>query len=203
MANHDANGSSGAVSCVVARGAGGGSRVAGEAGTIASLYQGVLAAFEHTPALALVVTAAVLVLPLAIVGALVRRLATFRIPAADTDGTAPVPRTSDRTGFAPPRRVWLEHIDGETVRRYALTTEVTRIGREADNDILLHGTGIHRYHAAITRTADLDHYAVALSGDGAHDMQINGRGSQRRRLRDGDVIGIGSDTLTFRAAPIS
>jgi hypothetical protein len=181
----------------------GASEVAGVAGTSASLYQGLLAAFEHTPALALVVAAAVLVLPLAIVGALVRRLTAFRIPAADVDNTAHAAVAADRTGFARPSRVWLELQEGETVRRYALTSEVTRIGREADNDIRLRGDGIHRYHAAITRTADLDHYAVSLSGDGAHDMQINGEGMQRRRLRDGDVIGIGGDTLTFRAAPIS
>lgn len=172
-----------------------------EAITLESLLQGVRAAFEHAPALALVVAVALLAVPTAIVGVVVRFVAA-RVGPSRQVAPSPIPSPEDRTGFAPPRRVWLERSDSDAVSRYAITAEVTRIGREADNDITLSDEAAHRYHAAITRTADLDHYAVSLGGEGAGDMRINGTTTARHRLRDGDVIAIGGEKLTFRAKRI-
>lgn len=168
----------------------------GEAATIASLKDSLLAAFAHAPALSLVVVVAALVVPLAFAGAIVR-FAMQRSAAAHAEAAeAPL---ADRTGYAPPRRVWLERGARDAGERHEIVRELTRIGSAADNDIRIDGATAARYHAAITRTAERDHYAVALSGD-ARDLRVNGKPAARVRLRDGDAIIIAGETMTFRAA---
>lgn len=169
----------------------------GEAATIASLKDSLLAAFAHAPALSLVVVVAALVVPLAFAGAIVR-FAMQRSAAAHAAEAAEAP-LEDRTGYAPPRRVWLDRGVRDAGERHEIVRELTRIGSAADNDIRIDGATAARYHAAITRTAERDHYAVALSGD-ARDLRVNGKPAARVRLRDGDVIIIAGETMTFRAA---
>lgn len=156
------------------------------------------AAYEHTPALALVVAGAAFSLLLALTGVVIRFVAGLRAASAET--MLPQPAAGDRTGFAPPRRVWLE--TGEQgASRYAIAAEVTRIGREPDNDIRLDTPGADRYHASITRTPELDHYLVALNAEG-RGLRVNGETTARRRLRDGDIIDIAGVSLRFRATPL-
>lgn len=156
------------------------------------------AAYEHTPALALVVAGAAFSLLLALTGVVIRFVAGLR--TASAEALLPQPAAEDRTGFAPPRRVWLE--TGEQgASRYAIAAEVTRIGREPDNDIRLDTPGADRYHASITRTPELDHYLVALNAEG-RGLRVNGETTARRRLRDGDIIDIAGVSLRFRAAPL-
>lgn len=169
----------------------------GEAATIASLKDSLLAVFAHAPALSLVVVAAALVVPLAFAGAIVR-FAMQRSAAARTAEVSEVPLV-DRTGYAPPRRVWLERGAGAASECHEIVRELTRIGSAADNDIRIDGSAAARYHAAISRTAERDHYAVALSGD-ARDLRVNGKPAARVRLRDGDVVSIAGESMTFRAA---
>lgn len=167
----------------------------------------VRSAHRHTPALALGITVAILALPLVAIGALVRVLSPPAPQAAraEADGEdapdpfgAPSSRSPgryDRTGLARPRRVWLER-EGDG-GEHALTREMTRIGSAADNEVRIARRGVERYHAAIARTPEFDHYLVALTAD--VPTSLNGTAVSRRRLRDRDVIAVGEVRLVFRA----
>lgn len=174
---------------------------------------------QHTPAIALGLGVAALAVPLVVLGAVARWLAPDQEPASDgaealsgsdedaavdvkgrpTTPVTPVVNAGDRTGHAWPARVWLVRDAATGAERHGITSELTRIGREADNEICIDGTGVDRYHAAISRTPEFDHYLVAISGDAACPTEVNGSRVLRQRLRHGDVIGIGEARLTFCA----
>ena len=88
------------------------------------------------------------------------------------------------------------HIMNATSRpRIALRSEMFRIGREEDNDVRLTEAEVHRYHAAILRE-DLGSYRIAdLTGDAGHGVRVNGQPTADMRLRDGDVIELGTGQL--------
>jgi len=72
----------------------------------------------------------------------------------------------------------------------------TRLGRAADNDIVLRDPQVSRYHATITFTGA--EWTIVDPGS-ANGTTVNGvRIDQPRQLRHGDVIAIGSEQLVFQ-----
>ncbi|MEO1281254.1 MAG: FHA domain-containing protein [Pseudomonadota bacterium] len=75
--------------------------------------------------------------------------------------------------------------------------DLLRIGREADNDIVLGSKTVHRYHAVIRRTRDAGYVLVDLSGTGGNGVHLNGERILDGQLRDGDQIVLGTARLKF------
>jgi tetratricopeptide (TPR) repeat protein len=83
---------------------------------------------------------------------------------------------------------------GQIVRQIPLQDEV-RIGRAADNDLVLGGTAAARHHARVYQQDE--HYFVANIGNG-HSTWVNGIALiGQRRLRAGDRILIADTELIF------
>ena len=71
----------------------------------------------------------------------------------------------------------------------------TRLGRAADNDVVLRDPQASRYHAAITLSGS--EYVLADLGS-ANGTVLNGvRIGQPCGLHDGDLIAIGAEQLRF------
>lgn len=79
--------------------------------------------------------------------------------------------------------------------QYQLNKPVTRIGREADNDIMIpHDDRASRYHAEIRRDGGAYTVRDLNSTNGTY---INDRRVSQQTLTNGDRIRIGSANLTF------
>jgi hypothetical protein len=88
---------------------------------------------------------------------------------------------------------------GELLR---LAAQVTRIGRNPDNDIRLPDASVHRYHALIERTSDDEFVITDLSGKEGNGLRVNGERLERAHLVDGDIIELGRTRLKFESVPI-
>lgn len=83
--------------------------------------------------------------------------------------------------------------------RFAILNDMLRIGREEDNDVRIAEAAVHRYHAAILRE-DFGCYRITdLSGGEGNGVRVNGQPCEDVRLRDGDLIELGSGRLRFHA----
>lgn len=158
----------------------------------------------RAPALALGLGVAALAIPMAVLAWLLRW--SLRVPHADANprsmALAPsVDRPDDTTGFARPRRAWIEgKLDGAEFRR-DLKPGLTRIGRESDNEIAIATAHkLERYHAAIEHTWEYDIYICDLTNGANERVRVNGRCCARRRLRDGDRVSCPGIAFTFRIA---
>lgn len=79
---------------------------------------------------------------------------------------------------------------------YYLSQSVTRIGRAADSDLVVHDDKqVSRYHAEIRREGGAYVLRDLQSRNGTH---VNGRPVTTHRLRDGDQIAVGQARLTYR-----
>ncbi|MEE8409343.1 MAG: sigma 54-interacting transcriptional regulator, partial [Myxococcota bacterium] len=79
-------------------------------------------------------------------------------------------------------------------KRFPLFKNITRIGSDPSADVTLDASDVAADHAHILRERDA--YVVASLGRG-RALVVNGKKEKRAKLRDGDVIGIGSIDLTF------
>ncbi|MEM1371502.1 MAG: FHA domain-containing protein [Pseudomonadota bacterium] len=97
-------------------------------------------------------------------------------------------------------KAWLvvERDDAESDTFAIDGRQLTRIGREPDNDVVLTSQTVHRYHAAIRKTRGDGLILVDLSGDSGNGVYVNGRRVVDAQLRDGDEIFLGTAKLTFR-----
>lgn len=77
-----------------------------------------------------------------------------------------------------------------------LDQEITRVGRAADNDLVLSHHAVSRHHAEIRRQDDGFVIVDTASKNGTYR---NGERIERASLRDGDRIQMGSLMLVFRA----
>lgn len=102
--------------------------------------------------------------------------------------TAPLP--SARSG-------WLE-VERPAPRRVSLTTELHRIGRDADSDTRVTGPHIAATHALIRRTPEREFHLIDVSGEASPIVEVNGQPCRRTALRDGDRIAVGGTSLVFR-----
>lgn len=98
--------------------------------------------------------------------------------------------------------VWID-VDGPGRRRLRIAGELIRIGRDEENDLRLEDPNVHRHHALIQRTSDAEFVIVDVSGVRGNGVAVNGRRLARARLRDGDLIELGTSRVRFRCEPIS
>ncbi len=146
--------------------------------------------YRRSPA-AIAVAAAGLALPLlGLVMLIARRIA--RAIARHRTTPAYLAAPSPQAGTA-----WLE-LDGATHRRMHLRAELSRIGRDADNDLTVTGPGIAATHAIIQRTPERDYLVVDVSGDIDPGLTVNGARCRHATLVDGDRIAFGPAAVTFR-----
>lgn len=158
--------------------------------------------YHRAPMLVLVLTALVVLPPLAVAGLALRR--QRRSP----DSTVLISRPSLRTGkrggalgaelSAWPTEAWIDAVG----QRYVIGRAMLRIGREADNDICLAEKTVHRYHAVIRRSTDGEVIVTDVSGAGGNGVLVNGGRVGEGRLKPGDVITIGEVRLNFDERPI-
>lgn len=120
-------------------------------------------------------------------GRLARRRAALR-----EQGSA-APRTAEHN----PNLAWLqvEHRGTPPLR----LGELVRIGCSADCDLALGDSGVADIHALIQRTPDSEFVIFDVSDADEGGLTVNGKLSSRRRLRDGDRIGIGTAHVVFHA----
>ncbi len=76
-----------------------------------------------------------------------------------------------------------------------LSKPLTTIGRRTMNDIIVADPSVSRTHAEVTALRDGGFEIRDLGG--RHPVRVNGQTASRRRLRDKDLIEIGSSTLLF------
>ncbi len=90
---------------------------------------------------------------------------------------------------------WLVISQGDQVgTRFRLGTDVTTIGRDGTNDVVLDDPEAGRRHAQIRRGPD-GYQLTDL--DSRNGTRINGRSVTRQILRQGDTIEIGATRLSF------
>lgn len=110
-------------------------------------------------------------------------------PAAEA---APEPARSPVVETGPPAVVLLS--DGQPVRTLAVERRV-RIGRQADNDLVIADPGVSRHHAEITNERGTCTLRDLGSTNGT---LVNGAKVKQHALQDGDLITVGSTVVEFR-----
>jgi hypothetical protein len=107
------------------------------------------------------------------------------VPA--TDRTAVLVRPAARTR----PEAWLELPDGGTVR---LTHPRLRLGRAADNDLVIEHESVSRHHAEVRRVDD-QYVLVDLAS--TNGTRVEGEIVQQRPLRSRETVHIGAVPLRF------
>jgi hypothetical protein len=126
----------------------------------------------------------------------------FRITAEAVALERPQRRESvdDRAGVAPRSRAATEEPclvlldDDRPVRTVPIGRRV-RIGRQADNDLVVTDPGVSRHHAEVTNERSMCTLRDLGSTNGT---LINGTRVNEHALRDGDRIQLGSSVVEFR-----
>jgi two-component system cell cycle response regulator len=79
-------------------------------------------------------------------------------------------------------------------RRFPITTDELRIGRGADNDIVIDMDNVSRVHARVRRSADgiVVEDMGSTNGSYVNDLEV-----KQDRLRNGDLIKVGGAILKF------
>ena len=99
-----------------------------------------------------------------------------------------------------PGRAWLDvHAEGR-IRRMNLAGELTRIGRDDDNELPLRSEAVAPCHALIRRTLEAEYLIVDVSRQDGTGLTVNGRRRAWCTLTDGDRIELGPTTVTFHRA---
>ncbi len=124
--------------------------------------------------------------------------------AAGPDATPPPAASTDtrvyRRAPGSPRIRIQAGPPGAAGREFALDRPVMTIGRRADQDIVLHDSGVSRAHARIEMTPD---GASIVDLDSTNGTLVNGHPVRTARvaLRPGDRIQVGTVLLEYVAGP--
>jgi pSer/pThr/pTyr-binding forkhead associated (FHA) protein len=122
------------------------------------------------------------------VGAAIPTEQTVALPAGSKRQVAPAAR---RPVLRPP---FLELATDGEVAEYPLKTTVA-IGRSQDNDVVIDDIEVSRRHALLSWA---DGEATIRDLNSANGTTVNGQSiSTNRPLRNGDVIGLGTTSLTY------
>jgi hypothetical protein len=104
----------------------------------------------------------------------------------------PVPTAPPRAETGEPSLVLIT--DGNAVKTLAVSRRV-RIGRQADNDLVVVDPGVSRHHAEVIN----ENGACTLHDLGStNGTYVNGSVVTEHALRDGDRISLGSTVVEFR-----
>lgn len=111
---------------------------------------------------------------------------------------APAGKGPERSALvsSPSALAWIE-VAGRPDDTVRLSGEMLRIGRDAENDVVLDGHGLECFHAVIRRTDEARWMVVDVSGGG---IDINGERRAAAPLADGDRIGLGDAAVVFHRA---
>jgi FHA domain/von Willebrand factor type A domain len=92
---------------------------------------------------------------------------------------------------------WLEILDGDQTR-YPIGKSAVRIGRNADNDIVMKNDTISAHHAEILRRGS--EFIIADLGS-SNQVIVGGKRVESASLHDGDVIELGEVRFRFLQTP--
>jgi hypothetical protein len=161
----------------------------------ASLYRAlnlfILWATESRLRLALIAVGT-LALILAIGGVLLRRLRSHAKHKQSEDDTG-----QDRNTISDMQPIlgWLEFFDASETQE-PIRTQVTRIGRQKDNDLVIRNSTVHRHHALLKQESTGAFSIMDL--DTNNGVLVNGERVKSRKLSDGDTIELGEVRMRFR-----
>ncbi len=85
---------------------------------------------------------------------------------------------------------------GDTVTAYTISKPVTRLGRNANNDVVLNNQTVSGAHAEI-RFNGAAFEVVNRSHSYTQGIIVNGQFFQQTTLKNGDIIGLGEAVVTF------
>ncbi len=94
----------------------------------------------------------------------------------------------------------LEIRQADEVSEYPLTQPVTTIGRSEDNQVVLKSNLVSRYHARLELVEGVQNIYDLGSSNGTVVNGIEIEPRVPHSIKEGDIIGIGGFTLTFRMA---
>ncbi len=92
-----------------------------------------------------------------------------------------------------PVMAWLENTQGDD--RYPIRSKSVRIGRKADNDIVLNDNSVSNYHAEIIKR---DGKFIIVDRGSSNKVYISGRPVHNVPLNEGDVLELGDIRLRFQ-----
>jgi hypothetical protein len=112
-------------------------------------------------------------------------------PAQTMIYKAPVPVTPDEPPVEPKREVVTLTVAG---RKHEITKPSIVLGRSREADVRIADVNVSRRHAEI-RQEGTTYWVVDL--DSTNGLEVNGKRTERSRLRDGDRITVGSTEVVF------
>jgi len=112
-------------------------------------------------------------------------------PAQTMIYKAPVPATPDEPPAEPVRETVTLAVAGRT---HEVTKRSTVLGRSREADVRLADVNVSRRHAEL-RQEKAAYWIVDLGS--TNGLEVNGKPTKRQRLRDGDVIMMGSTEVVF------
>mgnify|MGYP000545355611 FL=1 len=118
-------------------------------------------------------------------------LPTVEIPAQTMIYRAPEPAVPDAPPPPPEREVVTLTVDG---RKHEVTSSRVVIGRSREADIRVADVNVSRRHAEL-RQEGAGYWIVDLGS--TNGLEVNGKRTERARVRDGDRIVLGSTEIVF------
>jgi hypothetical protein len=101
---------------------------------------------------------------------------------------------ADMSPPAPTSVGFLEERENDNAR-HLIASDVFRIGRHSENDLILHDPSISRHHAEIVRRRDGSFAITDL--ESMNGVFVNNRQHRKTILRDGDMVELGDVPLRF------
>jgi FHA domain len=105
----------------------------------------------------------------------------------------PTFRSDEEPAFALPILAWLETLDSEQTR-YPITKSAVRIGRLADNDIVMKNDTVSGHHAEIVRKGS---QFIIADLESSNNVLVGGKRIEKAALQDGDIVELGEVRLRF------
>lgn len=155
------------------------------------VHRWVFQTYGESPALVLGLAVALALPTVAVVGWLAGMAVNYRSARVEDE---PPPKTIPASPWRQRARFVFDPPDRAPFR---IDRPLTRIGREADNDLCLTHPTVHRYHAVLERTPDAHFIITDLGNPRDPDVLVNGAAVSQQRLRGGEVLEFGDVRLRF------
>jgi pSer/pThr/pTyr-binding forkhead associated (FHA) protein len=117
------------------------------------------------------------------------QLFQFDLEAADVRDTGPVPQAPNQEAVA-------RLVQSRTGKEISLEGETIKVGRGAENDIVLSDLTVSRKHAKLVRSGAT--YKIE-NLPGSSGVWVNGQQVTRRALKDNDLVRLGSVEFKFQS----
>jgi hypothetical protein len=182
-----------------------------EPGSLDRLISWLERGYAEEPALMIALAAVLVLSPVISIGALVAVSAARARERAKARREAPLRQAMQAAEKIDPasggrgvqtarrRSASLRMLDGDATS-LPLRGTMVRIGRHEENDIRLASKTVHRYHAVVHVTDDLQYVLTDLSGRDGNGIVVNGVRVEQTTLHADDVIELGEVKLRFSLA---